>query len=345
MPSENSLLDTASPAFAAIQTYQRDVERLRLKYPRCLIVHGYDALRDYLQYHIWCRQDIADMFKCIGAAKMIRELPYILSTSKARKAFPELFEGLAPKVRNAKQLIAPIDVRSWLEERVHAQAETVLVPLTMLAEDPEGMRRLYRAEKAVRSLAYSSSPDYVSPGNDSLHFWRIMECIRPEYRPYVGNFVECIKAAAEQQGKEYQRVQLKRYEVKLPKNVLPRFYTMKEVGELRGYGTQEVGRSTIAWFGFVRHEFIDRSYCVSVSYTPGPMIGGLRYSEDYREGLLDVWTAEQFVNVFGSDMLQSDCWQFSRSQVYWNEPDWKEGVFPDFRSLGSFLGYRPYRHA
>lgn len=313
--------------------YSRQLEKLHQEYPNLIMVHGFDALADYLRYHRWCREDIrkaiplsADWFRyTIG-----RDIPFILSTQTVRKVYPDMFEGMSLEACHARRLYDPKDVLEWLRENLVSTITSVLVPLGMMTRDPEGLRKIFqevsrkRLSDAVkhRCRSNSSKPERISSWPE------IIDMILPEYRTHFGAFRDDLSRMMVEQGTTQRAyVKLPEVEVKLPDDKLPRFFTQKEVALTRGYRSFSVSLTTIKFFAWAEHRlrepnrFLTEKNNLSFTkafYTQGLFPGGDRFAKDYELGLVDVMTAQRFIDVFGMNALQNAQWRFSKDLCRWH---------------------------
>ena len=173
-----------------------------------------------------------------------------------------------------------------------------------------------------------------------LSVWpEVVAHIRSEYRDQIGKFFEDAKLYAERDNVMPHRVHFPRYEVQLPSDKLPIFYEKQSVGATRGYDTPEVSYATVNYFGWATHEFKEgvdpQSKTRKKAYTQGLWIGGATTKQDYESGLLELMTAQRFVDIFGENALQDANWRFSKDLCRWAKPNicWGSTLPKKFQGL------------
>ena len=72
--------------------------------------------------------------------------------------------------------------------------------------------------------------------------------------------------------------------------------------------------------------------------TYGPRVGTNRDAACFEAGLVDVWTARQFVEVFGIDALNTGNWLIPKENAFfWTEKPLEYGGFPDYLQMKTLL--------
>lgn len=328
------------------QSYFEQTKALKQKYPGVIIVPGMAALADYLRYHTWTQSEVLAAFP--WKVKLFRRtagrtLPFILNTEQVREAFPDLFYEMDNEHKNALKLFSPEDLKDWFRSNLVSTVQTVLVPLTLFADNPDAMRRVFKQCKAKYLTQAYECKSRQELRKIRLSVWpEIQQHIRRELREQVGKFFDDADAAAASQGVQPTRAHFKPYEVKLPADKMPVFFEKKDIGKTRNYDSEEVSYSTYKFFGWAEHAFrdgIDPDMSArKKAYTQGLWIGGKDCLEDYRTGLLELMTAERFADVFGASALQNADWRFSAELCTWAEP--KASFGPGFppKELSVLLG-------
>lgn len=322
-------LQTISPDFQRAISYVDQTTELKEKFPGVVIVEGIDALEDFLRYHTWTQNDVLNAFP--WKVKLFRRtagktLPFILNTEAVRLAYPDFFKNKDKTFKNALKLFSPEDLKNWFCQNLSSTLETVLVPLTLFSSDPNAMRDEFKrikidylqksydtsSRKKLRELRVSNWPE-------------IIRLIRLEFRNQIGKYFDDAKKATEGRNIVPSRASFRKYEVQLPNDKLPIFFEKKEIGKTRDYDSEEVSYATYKLFGWAEHAFkegVDPEMTISKkAYTQGLWFGGRDCVQDYENGLLELMTAERFVDIFGADALKSADWRFSKDLCSWAKPD------------------------
>lgn len=298
------------------RSYVEKTEKLA-KDGACIVIRSPAAIGEYLKHHNWCREQICECLDLdVEAMRRVfpRPLPYILLTSKVRDAYADVLKEFDPRTRNAKKLYDPADLCVLLKELFHSTVSTVLVPLPFMSDHPDDMRALYLRTRRERMAALRESPRVLR--EQRLSTWPgIMDLVRPELREHVGRWFDDLDRLSAEQNRDSARVALKSYPVEMPTDVLPRFCSVRKVADRRCYNTIQVGNSTVRIQGWIRHDLYTRG---RVLYSPGYAVGGPAYAADYREGLLDLMTAERFDEVFGIESLFQWPMRFEPEGVAWS---------------------------
>lgn len=322
----SSAQDSPSPGDA----YRSSVEAIREAFPNVIVVPGIEPLADYLQRHTWCKEDI---YRCFPWRPHFfldtagRDLPFILNTAAVRAHYKDLMADWPLQTRNARKLYDPEDLLKWFRDHLVSTIDTVLVPLTMFAENPEGMRRTFRRVKTKHLSEALEVRGRSSISKHRLVDWpEIRPLIRRDYQDEVGRIFDDLAKTAEEQGVARNRARLPRFPVKLSADKLPVFFTLTGAAGTRGaFSTPDVGYSTVKFFGWARHELTDaadpKRTHQKIAYTQGLWFGGRECLRDYEEGLTELMTAERFVRLFGLQALQTADWRLSKDLCAWAEPD------------------------
>lgn len=322
---------------ALAHAYVERIEKLKKDLPNIVAVPGFMALGDYLRHHKWCAEQCLECFPWSRASfnKLAKpDLPCVYLTSKARKVHSELIEQMDVRCRNAKFLYDPQDLMEWFRSNLDSEVETVLVPLSYFAINPDAFRNEFLAEKekrlqvvyenrTVKATAETGPNQAWTIRRNRISSWGWENKFKKQYREHLFQWRNDVAGLAEEQFKAPGRVVLKRYKVELPDDKLPKFLSLREVSETRNYSSVDVGFMTVRNFGWVRHtKWTDEGTVSMVAYTPGIAFGGRPYWRDYEIGCVDLWTAERFVNVFGYDALLKSTWRIDKDQCMW----WKKGA-------------------
>lgn len=339
---------------ARILDYEKQVERLERIAPNIIVLTNEEVIPDYLQEHQWCKADILRTLPVSLSwfnAAIGRKLPFILNTRKIRDAYPEFFENMTLEARNARYLYAPRDLASWLQENMISTVETVLVPLTMFATNPDQMRDTFRRVSSERLSESFASQTRQQLFKSRLAEWpEIRNLIRPELRDHVGVFADDLNHFAEIQGTEHKfRVKLPAVQIRLPKDRIPFFLLLNQIGQTRGYrASADVSKTTCRTFGWAKHQLRsdlehhagtnERLVCNRTFYTPGLWFGGNKTIWDYENGLVEPMTVTRFVRVFGENALHDAQWRWSKDMCPWFEENCQFGPGNPPVTQGALLG-------
>lgn len=325
------------------------VARLRATHPNLIIVNGLDALGDYLRHHIWCKQDILNVFpwKNVLFTRLLgKKLPFILNTEIVRMKYKDVFKDW-PLIRvNAQNLYAPSDLLEWFRFNLKSTVETVMVPLTMFAFDADAMRDVYKRVRDAHLTECYKQKKHLKLREMRLCCWpEIQACIRPEFKDDIGKLFEDKTRHAKEQGCVPRRAKLPPYEVTLPADKMPFFCESSEIAGVtrNGYQSVEVSLTSFRDFAWAKHEIRpeaaeDGAPVSRAGYTQGLCFGGKETIKDYEMGLVEVMTAERFVNMFGEDALKKADWRFSKDLCAWAKPDAAFGPGLPPKEMGILLG-------
>lgn len=345
-PFSDDSLQTISPDFQRALSYVEQTTQLKEKFPGVIIVDGIEALEDFLRYHTWTQNDVLNAFP--WKVKLFRRtagrtLPFILNTEPVRLAYPDYFKNKDKNFKNALKLFSPEDLKDWFCHNLKSTVETVLVPLSLFSNDPNALRDEFKRIK----LNYLQK-SYETTSRKKLREFRVsnwpelIRLIRPEFRNQIGKYFEDAKSVAETKNIVPSRASFKKFEVKLPTDKMPIFFEKKDIGKTRDYDSEEVSYSTYKLFGWAEHSFregVDPEMTIGKkAYTQGLWFGARDCIQDYESGLLELMTAERFVDIFGADALQSADWRFSKDLCSWAKADAAFGPgFPP-KELSVLLG-------
>lgn len=321
----------------AAAKYAADVAAMREAFPNVILVKGLDALADYLHRHIWCREDICSIFPwgtTLFSWTAGSSIPFILNTKAVRAHYKDLMADWPLQTRNAKKLFDPEDLKEWFRKNLVSTVDSVLVPLTLFAENPDAMRKAFKEASAKHLPDAMAISARRGISRCRLALWpEIIELVRPQYRGEIGRFFDDLAEAAEEQQVARARAKLPRYRVMLPEDKMPKFFSIKDSASTRGnFSSQGVGASTVRFFAWARHEFTPEADALGssrshqkVAVTQGLWIGGEACIQDYEIGLVDLMSAKRFVSLFGLNALQKADWRFSNDLCAWAKPDAKFG--------------------
>lgn len=345
--------DEAPAGYAFAVAYRNKTEAVRDKLPNCIVVPGFDALQDYLKRHTWCMEQCLEVYPwSITNFRRLagRTLPFILLTPQVRKHFWREIEKLDPRARNAKRLYDPADLHDWFAENLVTEIETVLVPISMMAENPDALRAEFlelkkkklpaaydrRVEKGIKAASDGPLPTMRSM---RLSNWNLHKGIKQEFKPHIFKWHDDLARKAEEQTVGLRRVHFKRYRVPFPKDMLPRMMNLRQVSQTRDYSSVNVGFTTIASFGWARHSrYDDKGNLQQVVFSQGLAVGDPKYRQDYEIGFVDLMTAERFVDLFGENALQTAGWRLDESLCAWHRQNAKLGPGLPPKDLAVLLG-------
>lgn len=214
--------------------------------------------------------------------------------------------------------------------------ETVVVPLTMLSDHPERLIQAFLAEKAQRlplMAALHQTKDYAN----RLSTWGCMRYIKSQYRDRIGQWQETLLKYADPMKPNANRAKLPSIPLKLTQRFLPRMYTYGEVALSNGYTNNTlIGRRIARHWGMMSIKLQDDVDNTLLAY--GPRVGSDRDAICFEAGLVDVWTARQFVDIFGVDALNTGHWLIPKENAFtWTEKPLEYGGFPDYLQMKTLL--------
>lgn len=345
--------DEATAGYSFAVDYQQKTEALKEKLPNCIVVPGFDSLRDYLRHHTWCTEQCIEAYpwSITNFRKLAgKELPFILLTPKVREYFWKELSELDPRARNAKRLFDPQDLHDWFARNLITEVETVLVPISMMAENPDALREefLYMKENKLKAayanrveegIKTSTSAPAATMRRFRLSSWGLDKGIKREFQKHIFKWYDDLSRKSEEQRVGLRRVHFKRFKVPFPKDKLPKMMTLREVSKTRDYSSVNVGFTTIASFGWARHTRIDeKGNPLQVVFSQGLAVGDPKYWQDYEIGFVDLMTAERFVDAFGVNALQNAAWRLDKSLCSWAAPDAKFGPGLPPKELAVLIG-------
>jgi len=341
------LRESATISNAQLFGYQEQREEIREKNPNVILPHGFDDYGDLLKDYYWSQAKIFEVFPWSKTAfyrYALKDLNFILNTSKARKRFPEAFKRLDYRSQNANKLFSPKDLQGWFATNLESRIKTVLVPLTALSDRKEEMRAVYREYLGDLNQNDRGNIKRSSYKMDWVEQWGILDYIRPEYRKLVGSWrkynSEMFRASGRYPKMEYRTAPL-------PLNAMPQYHALLDLGYVRNYYTQPSCTITVRVLGFATHKIKKEGIYDYNAYTPGLAVGGQECYKDYEIGLVDLWPVNQVVDIFGEDFLNNPVWRFSSRDLVWLDPKEKYTPFVETnyplisKMLG--LGYRNLR--
>ncbi len=333
MSKKINKLDSESSKLAFLREYADKVEKMLDEYPNLRFVQSLEEMEAFIKESPWTRVDGAEAFHStvMTFQKMTNrwKVPYIYASSDMRQLFKPLFERLPPRSRRSYIYYSPEVLAKGYAENAGFSVTTVLVPLTMLSNRPVNLRSAFLEEKSRRlpKGAALTTNNYTG----RLATWDCMEYIKPEFRPKVGGWHKTLRQKMEEQGTNHSPlVKLESVPVKLTAECLPKFYTYNELSLKVGYtGNSEHGKKVAQLHGMADVQLNEETDFNLRTY--GPRVGTDEDAICYEIGLLDLWTAEQFVEVFGKDALNTGKWLTPKGETTWNAPDFSFG--PDIKHL------------
>lgn len=334
--------------------YQDLVCALKTSKPN-IIASDIGAVGELLRDYRWC---VADIQRVLPASRewlgrgVYSSLPFVFVNREVRDAFPEAFRSMSIEARNAKHLYNPRDLLAWCRENFESTVDTVLIPLTMLSDRPDEMRAAFRAAVQKRMIEGTRPKRSPRLSSDRVAEWpEIVRLIRREHLSLLGSYIPDVDAHRKSTDEERALVDLPKYVVRLPEDKLPRFLKrLVDVAATRNYRSINVARSTVRIFGWIKHAAKSETPLKSIGYdssvtleqtfyTPGLWFGGDACIEDYENGLVELLTAERFVQTFGLEALLTADWRFPRELCEWSAPDARFGPGAPPKNQAFLLGF------
>ncbi len=337
--TEAYITESAPGGLARMLDYSKRAAKVRRKHPNCLFITDETDLEVALKRYCWGSEQCVEAFpwRLLSFTRTARkDLSFLLGTQWLRENYADLMSLWPATARNARYLYSPAELAEWFRNNLHSTVESVLVPLTLFSTQPDAMRRRFMTLKMEKMQSvYDGGP--LAYRANRLSTWDIFEGVSKAARKELGCWFSDVVQKSEQQGVQFHRTKLIPFEVRLPEGMLPRFYTLPEIGGTRDYPTKEVGMTTARSFGWARHEMANRGVRI-LGYTQGVAVGGPEYDADYENGLLELMTAERFVKLFGVSALKTARWRISRDLTRWSsdKADFGPGLPP--KQLSALLG-------
>ena len=277
---------------------------------------------------IWGRADVLKAMSCSAGlfnSTARNDLPFIQLSQELREKHASFLSELSPAARTRQFLYNPADVAAWLRENLRSTVTTVMVPLTKFTAKPDIMRATFERLKHQRiSSAYADDRSGRRSTAQLCRWPEIQSLIKAKLANDVWAYPDDIAAAAAEQGRKTDKIELPAYEVKLPDGIIPLFFDALGVARTRKSESRTAGRSIIRNFAWARHEYPigiedpNASGLGKVLYTQGLFIGSTAAEiDDYNKGLVTVMTAERFVKIFGEQALTSARWRISKELTTW----------------------------
>lgn len=341
--------ETASSKQAFLIKYQKSLRRIRTLWPGCKIMNSLIEMESAVKTHVWGRVDAAAALHCKVDlfAKRVQDsrIPCIYVNETVKERFAEHFKTLSPAAQRGQIFFEPSDIADWLHRNATATIETVLVPLTILSDYPEQFYRAFLQEKERRLPIMIKEHGVTRDYAGRLCRWDCCEqYLRPEFRGRIGRWYETLKHKALQQDAAcVSRATLKAYEIPLPEGFIPKLYSLREFSQRMGFiASNTAGRRMARHMGAMELTFATRKN-TSHFMAFGPLAGGGADAKCFPAGLLDLWTAEQYVEVFGEDALKHLRWKMPEGEVTWSEEDLSggpRGSYLEMKALQA-LDYAP----
>ncbi len=323
--------ETASSKQAFLIKYVKSLRRIRATWPGCKILNSIPELADALKSHVWGRVDAAAALHCkvdLFAQRVHdSQIPCIYVNDTVRERYADHFKRLSPAASRGQIFFDPKDIAAWLHQHAVATIETVPVPLTILSDEPEEFFRAFLAEKKRRLPIMMAEHGVTHDYAGRLCHWDCCEqFLRPEFRDKVGRWYNTLKhKALLQDVPSVSRAALKSYEIDLPEDFIPTMYSLNEFAVKMGYtANNTVGHRMARHVGAMTISFETRGK-TSRFVACGPLAGGGADAKCFPAGLVDLWTAEQYVEVFGEAALKTLRWKLPDGEVTWSEEDFSGG--------------------
>ncbi len=341
MAKDNTYLDAESSKLAFLRDYATKVEAILKDHPNIRFARDLNLLEAYLKESPWSRLDGAEAFHCSTQIfqPMTERLkvPYVYCNREMKKVFSEHFAQLPPRSQRAQIYYSPADLAKAYAENATGSVTTVLVPLTMLSDQPVNLRSAFLAEKERRfhNDEMRTTDDY----DNRLSTWSCMEYVKPEFRPRLGCWLKTLRQKMAEQGtKRSPMAKFVQVPVTLTSDCLPKFYTYSEISLKAGFtGYSEHGKKLAQLFGMTEVK-MNPELDINL-YTYGPRVGTEADAICYEIGLLDLWTAEQFVEVFGHKALDTGKWLTPKGEASWSAPNFSFGPAINHLELKTLLAY------
>lgn len=139
---------------AFLEDYNRKIRALQIRFPHYRILKDLLELEDALKTATWGRIEAATAFhrtpKRFTELGIRERIPCIYVNGEIRSRYQSHFEKLPVSVRTGKLLYDPLDLADWFMRNAKLEVESVVVPLTMLSDEPERLIQAFLAEKAQR---------------------------------------------------------------------------------------------------------------------------------------------------------------------------------------------------
>lgn len=323
-------IDSLSPDGAKALSYYAKVLDLRDKNPNVVLVHNVNDLPKLMEKYFWSREQVVESLHSSvdwWNQHIAEHCRYLFINQFIRRKFAQHLKTTDRRVQNANKIYSPEEIAATLQKMMKATVVSVLVPLPFLSKHPYTMRQKFE-ELLEERLPAINGRDYRT--YPPLYEWdEILDLVEPLYRPHVGKWHDDIKSLAREQGRQQHRVTLKEYKVTYPDGILPVFRRNTEVAFERDYVTRSMGETTVRSQGWTKNMIEGSNRTL---FTPGVAVGGEEYACDYRTGLLDLWTAERYVEVFGEESLKKWPLRFGSTDIAWQKKD----------SITTFYDLPPY---
>lgn len=332
--------DSVSSKNAFLEDYNRKIRALQIRFPHYRILKDLPELEDALKTATWGRIEAATAFhrtpKRFTELGIRERIPCIYVNGEIRSRYQSHFEKLPVSVRTGKLLYDPLDLSDWFMRNAKLEVESVVVPLTMLSDEPERLVQAFLAEKAQRlplMIAGKKTRDY----ENRLCTWGCMRHLKAKYRSRVGKWYETLlKKVATDKGESVSKVRLTGCPIELHQRFIPLFFTLGEVAVSNGYTNScSVGRNIARHLGMMRVQLEDDVNRLLLTY--GPRVGTDRDAICFETGLVDIWTATEFVSEFGTEALNTGNWLMPKDAVLWSEKPLEYNGFPNYLQMKTLL--------
>ena len=333
--------DTESSKLAFLREYADKVESMLAEYPNLRFARSLEEMEVFIKESPWSRVDGAEAFhwstQTFQSMTSRWKVPYIYVNNDMRTLFHPYFERLPPRSRRANIYYCPEDLAKAYAKNATCTVTSVLVPLTMLSDQPVNLRSAFLAEKERRF--HSGAPLNTSNYANRLSTWNCMEYVKPEFRSKVGCWIKTLRYKMAEQGTNRSGMaKFVPVPVTLTADCLPKFYMYSELSVKAGYtGNSAHGKKVAQLLGMAEVKINEETD--KVLYTYGPRVGTEADAICYEIGLLDLWTAEQFVEVFGHKALDTGKWLTPKGEASWSAPNFSFGAEINQLELKTLLAY------
>lgn len=332
--------DSVSSKNAFLENYNRQIRSLQERFPHYRIIKDLPQLEDALKTATWGRIEAAAAFhrtpKRFSELGIREHIPCMYVNGEIRARYKSHFDSLPVSVRTGKLLYDPRDLADWFRRNAELGVESVVVPLTMLSDEPERLIQAFLAEKAQRlplMIAGKKTKDY----ENRLSTWGCMRHLKAKYRNRVGQWYETLlKKIDTDKGESVSKVSLPSCPIELHQRFIPPFFTLGEIALNNGYTNScPVGRNIARHLGMMWVKLEDDVDRTLLTY--GPRVGTVRDAICFETGLVDVWTATEFVSEFGIEALNTGNWLMPKDAVLWSEKPLEYAGFPNYLQMKTLL--------
>ena len=263
--------------------------------------------------------ELSSWSKASMSRRGITSLPKIFVSDEVRLRYGEMLRATGDnRTANAKYLYSIEDFADFMHRTMRAEVLSVLVPLSMFADNPDGFRAEFLAEKSQRTAKFLAG--LGKRRMEAISRWKCMKHLRPGILEELAQWKADYKAEKERQGVAWPVPTS--LAVDFPDGVIPRYRTLLQVAEAASYPTPEIGRATVYHTGMAKHMMIEPidqpgNPTNGQRFTPGLLLGEENNRPDYEIGLLDVMSIPRALRLLGEDYLKSRPWRIVKDDVLW----------------------------